>query len=95
MGPSPDNGVLLSGTVVAGCRALDCVNPEPFLTQVWLGVTDSDTPGWWYWAATLENPDVERDFNIWSPDSTKARAGANGEGLNCVATDMTIIVKYG
>ena len=66
-----------------------------FFTQVWLGVTDSDTPGWWYWAATLENPDVEGDFNIWSPDSTKASAGANGEGINCIATDVNLNVNYG
>ena len=38
---------------------------------------------------------MEGDFNIWSPDSTKASAGANGEGINCIATDVNLNVNYG
>ena len=58
------------------------------LTQVWIGLTDSDTPGWWYWASTLESPDIEGPFNIWSPDSTKVNSLGNGAGLHCIAADL-------
>ncbi|GAX77578.1 hypothetical protein CEUSTIGMA_g5022.t1 [Chlamydomonas eustigma] len=68
---------------------------DPTVYQVWIGATDVDTPGWWYWAATDANIDVEGDFNLWSSQATKINGGFTGNGQDCIAADVSMHVTSG
>ncbi|KAG1680609.1 hypothetical protein FOA52_015058 [Chlamydomonas sp. UWO 241] len=60
------------------------------VVQVWIGLTDADTPGWWYWAQTQVTPDTEGVWNLWSPEATKSIPGADGSDKRCVAADINV-----